>query len=172
MRRKLVFALIALSLLGAVNLRAAGETSRVQQQPPPRQVDLKKIEVPNDFVIVHSSGPAHADRGTVTKIYVNAGGEVTVTERAGFRAQKMRGLPAVQERSGKVSHAAVKRIYAQVAAGDFFSVQDPPQRHRNGWSSVLIVTAQGKSHSVRTGNPQIAKLYETFTRETKAFQKK
>lgn len=124
--------------------------------PPPRDerfcgpVDLGVI-VPLDFAITYTSGPTHADWGSrrVEKVYAN--GDAVIEEIPSVRGGQP---PPPQDRKPMVvkrmSPDGVKRLYARVAACEFFDLKERywNPNIRDGGVENITVTANGRTHSV------------------------
>ena len=149
------------SLLVAVLLALLAADS-LAQPPQPRdstpceKVDPRDVQVPADFSIQYSPGPAHASWATTTW-QVNAGEEFIVSEQ---RQGQPWGAPPVVVRQSLLGQEAVKRPYAQVLGCRFFEMAASYWNRRvvDGGTQRLAVTANGKQHQVTVHHYQVTRF--------------
>ena len=113
-------------------------------------VDLN-VTVPVDFVITFTSGPTHAEWGSRQVKTILAKGQAVSEEiqppRGGREPSPQEQKPPALKR---ISQDAIKRVYAQVVACEFFDLKENywNQQMRDGGVSSLTVTANARTRRV------------------------
>ena len=130
--------------------RELQEPSYPHDDTPCEKVDLEQLEVPEDFYIVHSRGPTHAEWGADRSVAVAADGSYSIKESSFSRDEQKEITKVISE--GQISADAVKRIYARVVGCKFFELKKDYWNPdvNDGIRDVMRVSAQGKTHSVST----------------------
>jgi len=122
------------------------------------EIDIDQIKVPEDFYIIHSSGPTHAEWGADRSIAVSADGRYTIKESSFSREEHKEITKVLSE--GRISPEAVKRIYAKVLGCKFFELEKGywnPDVH-DGKRDLMRVVAHEKAHSVVTYYYQVIRF--------------
>lgn len=114
---------------------------------------LSQVQVPEDFFISYSSGPAHADWGGVVEVTVKADGNYLVTR------QKMRSAGGEKDTvaEGQLTPARMKMIYTQAMSCGLFRLKKQYSNPgiTDGTVENLLITADGSSHSVSSSNKYV-----------------
>lgn len=116
-------------------------------EPP----DLVKIKVPKDFRIVYRRQPLDIERSSA-EITVDAGGNFTEVHNHFYPGKGPEKRTVAKRR---LTPGSVKKIYAQVLACGFFSLNETysigsVHHHSESHWESLDVTANGKKHHVYT----------------------
>ena len=153
----------------------AGQEGRELQKPsypyddtPCEKVDLEQLEVPEDFYLVYSEGPTHAEWGADRSVAVSADGSYSIKESNYSRDEHKEVTKVLAE--GKLPADSVKRIYARVVGCKFFELKKNywNQRVNDGKRELMRVVAQGKDHSVSTYYYKVLRfdsIYSALIRE-------
>ncbi len=149
--------ILSFSISRQSKMAIADLEERKQQQPsyphddtPCEKVNLEKLKVPEDFYIVYSDGPTHAEWGADRSVAVFADGSYSIKESSYSRDERKEVIKVFSE--GRIPIDAVRRIYAHVVGCKFFELK------KNYWNpnvndgsrELIRVVAQGKVHSVCT----------------------
>jgi hypothetical protein len=148
MRKNILFIVLMSAMIYVLSPTYYASSEMPRDNTPCKSVNMKTVTVPEDFSITYITGPLHAGWGRKTVLTVTANGEVTQKEFSGSR-----GLPP-KEKITKyfIKKEQIKKIYAQVIACDFFSLDKKywNQHIRDGGSQYLEVISDGKTHDVTT----------------------
>jgi hypothetical protein len=181
MKTRLLISLCAslVLILAPVRSQAAEEkqTPRPMREfrsdrSPCTEVDIRSVEVPDDFRIAYGSGPSHAHwAGRRTFIEVNASGQVKLQQGSSKGGQSPMG--DIPVKSFRISKEKVKKIFARVQGCRFFELDKHYSTPgiMDGGGSHLFVQANGQSHWVSVRYASVARysaIVDTLCRQVNA----
>jgi hypothetical protein len=150
-----IFFIIAASLLALAPAYAQTKAHRTNE--PSNTTHSSQQNVPSDFELIYSKGPAHADWGGGVRIRLDHGGAYVVERQAGRGAEAARW---VTKAKGSLKAEQLNEVYHAIDQNSFWDLsrqyRDPGIR--DGYVRSLRIRAGGRVHWVVMSNTSVPQV--------------